>query len=209
MIETVSTQCNLPRFPGFDDSLFFTDTGEVAKGMMTKKEVRLQVLNLLQLRSGECVWDIGAGCGTVAVECAYWHQQSSVYAVEYHEKRLVCLEKNKHKFGVNNLQIIAAKAPQCLSHLPSPHAVFIGGTAGGLYEIMDDCWSTLSQGGRLVINCVTENCKSELQQWLIQQDIKDDAIEWTEIAVSKGGQLAGQLLMRPRLPVRLLKIIKE
>ncbi|HFC91341.1 MAG TPA: hypothetical protein ENJ51_00865 [Leucothrix mucor] len=59
-----------------------------------------------------------------------------------------------------------------------------------------------------MINCVTENCKIDLQQWLEQQNIANNALEWVEIAVSKGDQLAGQLLMRPRLPVRLLKIVK-
>ena len=209
LIETKLTHCNLPHFPGFDDSVFHTDTGEVAKGMITKKEVRLAVLSLLQPQAGDIAWDIGAGCGTVAVEWAYWNQQGIIYAVEYHEKRLICLEKNKQKFGVNNLQIIADKAPSCLDKLPSPNAVFIGGTAGSLKDIMDYCWEALSHGGGLVINCVTESCKSELLQWLSQQNIADDAIEWTEIAISKGGQLAGQLLMRPRLPVRLLKITKE
>ena len=209
LVETKSTQCTLPSFPGFDDSLFYTDTGEVAKGMITKKEVRLVVLSLLQSQAGDVVWDIGAGCGTVAVECAYWYQQSTVYAVEYHEKRLICLEKNKHKFGLSNLYIIADKAPRCLAKLPSPNAIFIGGTAGSLHEIMDDCWKVLPQGGRLVINCVTENCKSESQYWLNQKNINDDVVEWTEISVSKGGKLARQLLMRPRLPVRLLKITKE
>ena len=203
LVETKSTQCHLPSFPGFDDRLFYTDTGDVAKGMMTKKEVRLVALSLLQAQAQDIVWDIGAGCGTVAVECAYWNQQASVYAVEYHPKRLVCLAKNKQKFGLSHLHIIAEKAPHCLAKLPSPNAIFIGGTAGNLHEIMDHCWKVLSSRGRLVINCVTENCKSELQQWLTVQDISDDALEWTEVAVSKGGLLAGQLLMRPRLPVRL------
>ncbi|HIO91399.1 MAG TPA: precorrin-6y C5,15-methyltransferase (decarboxylating) subunit CbiE [Leucothrix mucor] len=209
IVETKTTKCTLPSFPGFDDELFFTDTGEVAKGMITKKEVRLSVLSFLQPQADDIAWDIGAGCGTVAVEWAYWNQQGRIYAVEYHEKRLACLEKNKQKFGVNNLHIIMDKAPECLVDLPKPNTIFIGGTAGKLVKIMDFCWEVLASGGRLVINCVTENCKAELQQWLMKQEINDETVEWTEIAVSKGGQLAGQLLMRPRLPVRLLKIIKE
>lgn len=209
IVETISTKCRLPRFVGFDDEQFFTDTGEVAKGMISKKEVRLVALSLLQPQANDIAWDIGAGCGTIAVEWAYWNQQGSIYAIEYHQKRLHCLAQNKHKFGVTNVHIIADKAPQCLASLPKPNAIFIGGTAGHLKAIMDDCWKALLSNGCLVINCVTENCKSELQQWLNQQDINEAALEWTEISVSKGGQLAGQLLMRPRLPVRLLKITKS
>jgi precorrin-6Y C5,15-methyltransferase (decarboxylating) len=209
IIEIEIADCILPSFPGFADELFISDTHKAGKGMITKREVRLAALSLLQPQVHDIAWDIGAGCGTIAVEWAYWNQQSTIYAIEYHAKRLVCLEKNKHKFGVNNLQIIADKAPQGLNNLPPANAIFIGGTAGELAAIMDYCWNSLLIGGRIVINCVTENCKADLQQWLQQQNIAHNALEWTEIAVSKGNQLAGQLVMRPRLPVRLLKIVKH
>jgi precorrin-6Y C5,15-methyltransferase (decarboxylating) len=208
IIETQSAHCTLPSFAGFQDNLFITDTDQAGKGMISKREVRLVALSLLQPKANDIAWDIGAGCGTIAVEWAYWNQQGQIYAVEHHAKRLICLEKNKQKFGVSNLHIIADKAPHGLSNLPRPNAIFIGGTAGKLSAIMDDCWDSLLVDGCLVINCVTENCKIDLQQWLQQQNIANKALEWTEIAVSKGDQLAGQLLMRPRLPVRLLKIVK-
>ncbi|MCK5918531.1 MAG: precorrin-6y C5,15-methyltransferase (decarboxylating) subunit CbiE [Cocleimonas sp.] len=209
IVETKVAHCTLPSFAGFQDELFITDTDQAGRGMISKREVRLTALSLLQPKANDIAWDIGAGCGTIAVEWAYWNQQGTLYAVEHHTKRLACLKKNKQKFGVNNLQIIADKAPDGLNDLPQPNAIFIGGTAGKLSAIMDTCWSSLLTGGCLVINCVTENCKADLQHWLQQQDIADEMLEWTEIAVSKGGQLAGQLLMRPRLPVRLLKIVKD
>lgn len=209
IIETKVADCTLPSFSGFQDELFITDTGQAGKGMITKREVRLVALSLLQARAGQIVWDIGAGCGTIAVEWAYWNQHGSMYAVEHHAQRLVCLQQNKRKFGVNNLHIIANRAPDGLAALPAPHAIFIGGTAGDLFAIMSECWERLIMGGCLVINCVTETCKTEVQCWLQQQQIARDAQEWIEIAVSKGGQLAGQFVMRPRLPVRLLKIVKS
>jgi len=209
IIETKIAQCTLPSFAGFQDELFITDSDQAGKGMISKREVRLVALSLLQPQAHDIAWDIGAGCGTIAVEWAYWNQKGTIYAVEHHAKRLICLEKNKQKFGVHNLHIIADKAPQGLDKLPQPNAIFIGGTAGKLSAIMDYCWDSLLAGGCLVINCVTENCKLELQQWLQQQNIANNALEWTELAVSKGDQLAGQLLMRPRLSVRLLKIVKQ
>jgi precorrin-6Y C5,15-methyltransferase (decarboxylating) len=208
IIETNSIKSSLTSFPGFKDELFITDSNIAGKGMISKREVRLATLSLLQPKANQIAWDIGAGCGTIAVEWAYWNQQGSLYAVEHHPKRLICLEKNKYKFGVNNLHIIADKAPQGLDNLPQPHAIFIGGSAGKLNLIMDVCWKRLITKGCIVINCVTEPCKIELQQWLQRHNIADNALEWTEIAISKGDQLAGQLLMRPRLPVRLLKIVK-
>ncbi len=208
IIELENSHCNLPSFPGFDDKLFITDSKEAGKGMISKREIRLMALSLLAPKPYQIAWDIGAGCGSIAIEWAYWNQQGKIYAIEHHPKRLDCLKKNKRKFGVNNLQIIRNKAPAGLENLPQPHAIFIGGTAGKLTSIMDYCWEKLTATGCLVINCVTEDCKTELQYWLQQQNINNNKINWTEIAISKGEQLAGQLLMRPRLPVRLLKIIK-
>jgi len=176
--------------------------------MISKREIRLASLSLLQPKAKDIAWDIGAGCGTVAVEWAYWNQQGVIYAIEYHPKRLNCLRQNKQKFGVNNLHIIADKAPAALESLPRPNAIFIGGTAGKLATILEYCWEKLANNGCIVINCVTENCKADLQYWLKVRDIPNNALDWTEIAVTKGGQLADQLLMRPRLPVRLLKISK-
>ena len=209
IVETKDTACNLPSFPGFDDQLFFTDTGEAGKGMMTKRDIRVAALSLLQAKPNDVVWDVGAGCGTVAVEQAYWNQKGVVYAIEHHEKRLHCIEQNKQKFGVNNLKVIEGNAPGVLKGLEVPNAIFVGGTGGEMLAIMDFCWQQLAVRGRLVVNCVTETCKSQLQQWLERQSISADAIEWTDISISKGSQLAGQLLMRPRLAVRLLKITKE
>lgn len=209
IIETKTPPCHLPSFPGFDDKLFITDSNEAGKGMITKREVRLASLSLLQPKAKDIAWDIGAGCGTIAVEWAYWNQQGLIYAIEHHRKRLSCLAQNKQKFGVNNLQIIADKAPSGLESLPPPNAIFIGGTAGNLATIMDYCWESLIDEGCIVINCVTENCIIDLQLWLKARNIPNDVLDWTEVAVSKGEELAGQLLMRPRLPVRLLKISKN
>lgn len=208
VIETNETHCTLPRFAGFDDHLFFTDTNQAGKGMISKKEIRLAALSLLQPQAGEIAWDIGAGCGAIAVEWAYWNPSGILYAIEHHPKRLNCLKKNKHKFGTLNLEIIAQRAPQGLTKLPRPHAIFIGGTGGELAKIMDYCWSRLATQGCLVINCVTENCKSALLNWLQQQNLPEHQLDWTDISVSKGDILADQLVMRPRLAVRLLKITK-
>ena len=209
IIEIQNNACRLPSFAGFDDTLFITDSKQAGKGMISKREIRLASLSLLEPKAKDIAWDIGAGCGAIAVEWAYWNQQGVIYAIEYHPTRLQCLKQNQQKFGVNNLHIIADKAPAALHSLPTPNAIFIGGSAGKLATILDYCWQRLADNGCMVINCVTENCKVALQNWLKMQDIPNHALDWTEIAVSKGTQLADQLLMRPRLPVRLLKISKR
>jgi precorrin-6Y C5,15-methyltransferase (decarboxylating) len=91
-------------------------------GMVTKAEVRALVLARLGPRTGELVWDIGAGSGSVAVECA--RLGAAVVAVEKDDPAQ--LEANVEAFGVN-VQVVRGAAPQALEGLPAPDAVFVGG----------------------------------------------------------------------------------
>lgn len=93
--------------------------------MVTKAEVRALVLARLGPRLGDLVWDIGAGSGSVAVECA--RLGAAVVAVESEDVRH--LEKNIAAFGVD-VQVVHGSAPEALHALPDPDAVFVGG--GGL-----------------------------------------------------------------------------
>jgi precorrin-6Y C5,15-methyltransferase (decarboxylating) len=101
------------------------DAFEHRAGMVTKPEVRALVLARLGPRLGDLVWDVGAGSGSVAVECA--RLGAAVVAVERDDPHH--LEANAQAFGVD-VQIVHGAAPAALEGLPAPDAVFVGG--GGL-----------------------------------------------------------------------------
>lgn len=65
---------------------------------MTKGEIRAIVLQKLQLFPDAVVWDIGAGTGSISVECARMCPFGTVFAVEYQEKALQILAQNKAYF---------------------------------------------------------------------------------------------------------------
>jgi len=198
----------LPEFPGFEDQFFITGM-EQGKGMITKREVRLAILSLLQPSHSDVVWDIGAGCGSVTVELAYWQKKAKVYALEHHQQRLKCLHENCEKFGVSeNVNIIIGRAPQQLSELPAANKVFIGGSDGELLSILATSWQQLPENGLLVASAVTENTKFQLQQFAEQLN-EHQQVETLQIAVSKGTRLAGQLLYKPNLSVTLYKFTKH
>lgn len=197
----------LPEFPGFEDLLFSTGA-EPGKGMITKREVRLAILSLLQPSHSDVIWDIGAGCGSVSIELAYWQKNAKVYALEHHQQRLACLHDNREKFGViENVHIVAGRAPQQLSLLPTANKVFIGGSDGELLSIITSSWQQLPEKGLLVASAVTENTKFQLQQFAEQ--LEPQQVETLQIAVSKGTRLAGQLLYKPNLSVTLYKFTKH
>ena len=101
------------------------DRFEHRDGMVTKAEVRALVLARLGPRLGDLVWDVGAGSGSVAVECA--RLGAAVVAVEQGDT--AHLEANVRTFGVD-VQVVRGAAPAALDGLPQPDAAFVGG--GGL-----------------------------------------------------------------------------
>jgi len=207
LIEVAGEGGVLPEFPGIEDQHFVTD-GERGQGLLTKREVRLAILSLLQPASGEVGWDIGAGCGGVAVEWALWNRGGSVLAIEHHPERLDALAQNRIQFGVEeNLEVVEGFAPEALAGLSRPDKVFIGGSGGQLLEILQQVWVRLRDGGVLVVSAVTEESRLALLQFgLSMPEVESESMQ---ISVARRGTLAGQNLYRPQLPVTLFKWLKS
>ncbi len=202
VVHTLGIGHVMPNFPGIADAHFVTD-GESGKGLLTKREVRLNILSLLQPAPQDIAWDIGAGCGGVAIEWALWNPQGQVYAIEHHDQRIACLEANKEAFGVSaNLSVIQDKAPDCLKELPFPDKVFIGGSGGELSRIMQLAWQRLKPGGRLATSAVTEPSKAALRQFSLH--VEQQPTDYLQVAISRHDTIAGQDLLRPALPVTLM-----
>ncbi|MHB1127816.1 MAG: precorrin-6Y C5,15-methyltransferase (decarboxylating) subunit CbiT [Bacillota bacterium] len=122
---------------------------------MTKEEVRVITLSKARLQKNSVIYDIGAGTGSISVECALLSPGGTVYAIEKDPKALKILGENAAAFGLKNLIVIEGIAPAALGGLPAPDRVIIGGSAGRLEEILAAAASKLSPGARVVINSVT------------------------------------------------------
>ena len=92
--------------------------------MITKPEVRAVVLARLGPRLGDVVWDVGAGSGSVAVECARFG--ADVWAVERDPSDAARARANAEAHDVH-VSVVVGQAPQALDGLPDPDAVFVGG----------------------------------------------------------------------------------
>ncbi len=115
-------------------------------GMITKAEVRAVVLAKLALPPTGVVWDIGAGSGSVAIECAALAPGLRVVALERNVADARRIEANASAHGVT-LDVVVGEAPGALAELPDPDRVFIGG--GGI-EVLDAVLARLAQQGRVV-----------------------------------------------------------
>jgi precorrin-6Y C5,15-methyltransferase (decarboxylating) len=103
------------------------DAFEHRDSMVTKPEVRALALARLAPRPGVLVWDVGAGSGSVAVECARFG--AAVIAVERDPAQCARVAANARRHRAE-VRVVTGAAPQALDGLPDADAVFVGG--GGL-----------------------------------------------------------------------------
>jgi precorrin-6B C5,15-methyltransferase / cobalt-precorrin-6B C5,C15-methyltransferase len=92
--------------------------------MITKAEVRALVLARLGPGPGRTIWDVGAGSGSVAVECARFG--AHVIAVEADPAQCARIRHNAGRHHVR-LRVVQGHAPEALEGLPPADAVFVGG----------------------------------------------------------------------------------
>jgi precorrin-6Y C5,15-methyltransferase (decarboxylating) len=186
----------LPRSPGLPDEAFHHD------GQLTKREVRAATLAALAPVPGQILWDVGAGCGSIAIEWMRHHPACRAVAIEPRRDRLALIAANAESLGCPQLTIVEGKAPAALTGLGTPNAVFIGGgiTAPGLFET---CWQALPSGGRLVANAVT----IEGEQALTAAYTRLGG-SLTRIAISRAEPIGPFSGWRPLMPVTQLALLK-
>jgi precorrin-6Y C5,15-methyltransferase (decarboxylating) len=105
-------------------------------GMITKREIRAVALGHLGPRTGELVWDVGCGSGSVAVECA--RLGAAAIAIDDDADAVATTARNAAAFGVP-VRVVEGRAPAALAGLPDPDAVFVGGGGLDLEAILDVC----------------------------------------------------------------------
>lgn len=186
----------LPRVPGLADDLFTHD------GTMTKQEVRAITLAKLMPMRGALLWDIGTGCGSVAVEWMRGARYARAIGVEPRADRRALAAANALALGVPRLELIDGMVPAALVDLPAPDAIFIGG--GLSRETFAAAWSALRPLGRLVANAVTIESES-----LLLELHKSHGGDLTRIEIARTAPIGSRTAWRPQKPVTQWSLIKR
>jgi len=144
-----------PRTGGLPDDAFIHD------GQMTKRVIRSATISALAPFQDAMLWDVGAGCGSIAIEWMRAARGAQAIAIESNKKRIEMIWQNVMELGAEKLAIVEGNAPEALGGLGVPDAIFIGGglTTEGVFET---CWEKLRNGGRLVANAVTVESEAKL-----------------------------------------------
>ena len=147
----------LPRASGRPDAIFDND------GQITKRPVRALTLSALAPRAGEALWDIGGGSGSIAIEWLMADPTCQAVSVERDPARAARIRTNAAALGQDRLKVVEGAAPDALTDLPKPDAVFVG---GGLSEaLLTRLFNDLPKGVRLVANAVTLESEALLALW--------------------------------------------
>jgi len=202
-LNTVAVECRAApgarvtaRVPGLPDDAFRHD------GQLTKRELRAAALAKLMPLPGALLWDVGAGCGSIAIEWMRAARGAKAIAIESDPDRVALIEANMRALGTPRLTVVAGKAPAALEGLAEPAAVFLGGgvsTAG----LIERCWASLPSGGRLVAHAVTVEGESRLAGF---RSVCGG--ELTRIAVQRAEPIGPHLGWRPLMPVTQLAAVK-
>ena len=107
----------LPLF-GLDDGLYLQHDDR--PGLMTKREVRIQLLAELALPAGGVLWDIGAGVGSIGLEALRLRPGMQLFALESRGGSAGLIAANAERLGVHPAAITEGRAPQALASLPDP-----------------------------------------------------------------------------------------
>ena len=184
-----------PRLSVLPDDAFAHD------GQITKQSMRAVTLAALAPQTGELLWDVGAGSGSIAIEWCRSGSRCRAVAFERDEQRRKRIAENALAHGA--VVDVRGEAPAALDEVALPSAVFIGGglTQPGLLEA---CYERLPAGGRLVANAVTAESEAVLAQWYSKV-----GGELSRFQHYRGEPVGGFTGWRPAMPVTQWSVTKR
>ncbi|MBE6725856.1 MAG: precorrin-6A reductase [Ruminococcaceae bacterium] len=179
--------------------------GEFIRGdtPMTKSEVRAVSLSALALPADAVVYDVGAGTGSVSVECALAAPDGVVYAVEKEPDAAELIRQNRVKFRAENIEVVEGFAPDALRDLPAPTHAFIGGSSGNLTEIVALLLEK-NPDVRIVLNAVTVETQAEAAE--TAKKFGFAVYETVSVSIARSKKMGRYHMMTAQNPVTVVTL---
>jgi precorrin-6Y C5,15-methyltransferase (decarboxylating) len=176
------------------------------KKLITKEEIRVVTLAKLKLRHDMTLWDLGAGSGSVSIEADHLLPNGRIFAVERNPQCIEFIKENLNKFNARHVTLVEGEAPECLETLPDPDRVFIGGSGGNLWEILEAVDLRLPAEGRVVINAVTLETLTAATEYF---DNAGYQVEVTTVNIARTRPLTDYKMFEAYNPVYIIAAVKE
>jgi len=181
---------------GISDSEFIRE-----KIPMTKSEIRSVIISKLEIQKNSICWDIGCGTGSVSVEMALQCIDGKVYSADKNPDAIKLTGLNSKKFLCDNIEVISGNAPECLSLLPVPDKVFIGGSCGKISEIIEFVYSK-NRYADIVVTAVSLETINETLRVFTNYGFLTDIVQ---ISVTRTRKAGNHTMLSAENPIFVIK----
>jgi precorrin-6Y C5,15-methyltransferase (decarboxylating) len=189
----------LPLF-GLADGLYLQQPDR--PGLMTKREVRIQLLADLELPEAGVLWDIGAGVGSIGLEALRLRPALHLWVLEARGGSAALIAANAERLGVRPAGVLEGRAPEALAALPDPDRVLLGGGGRERAAVLAEVLERLRPGGLVVIPLATVEALAELRPLLERAGC---AVAVAQHQAWRGAPLADGTRLAPLNPVLVLQ----
>ena len=196
---------DLPLF-GIVDSVFLQNAD--CPGLMTKKEVRVQILAELNLPKQGIIWDIGSGVGSIGLEALRISPNLKLVSIDKRVGSKNIIEENARRLGVKPSLIIEDEALNIFKQnkitpsLSSPERVIIGGGGSNSHLILEEVLKLINSTCIIVIPLISLKSISKLESILKPKAHK---LSISQHQSYRGVSIGEDIRLSPLNPVFILK----
>ena len=200
---------DLPLF-GISDHIF--KTFDDRPNLLTKREVRIQILADLELPKNGVIWDIGAGCGSIGLEALKLRPNLDLFCIDKRIGSKALIRENSKRLGVKpkfifEEDIIKTLNTRNLSPFEKPNRLVIGGCDKKTkIQIINTMAQDMKIGDIIVIPIIDIQTIKELKEELEDKNFKTNL---NLIQTYKSLSISEGIRLEPNNPVFLLKVKKE
>ena len=200
---------NLPLF-GISDNTFKTFADR--PNLLTKREIRIQLLADLELPEEGTLLDIGSGSGTIGLEALRLRPQLKLISIDKRFGSQLLVKENAKKLGVSPKQIIESDVKQFLTHdfnnlFSDSNRVVIGGCDEVTkIEIIEALSKSLQKGDIIVLPIITFEVLQKVSNCLRQLNYETSV---NLIQTFKGLSISDGTRFEPNNPVFIIKAEKK
>ncbi len=194
---------------GIDDSLYKTFNDR--PNLLTKKEVRIQILADLELPENGAIWDIGAGSGTIGLEALKLRPRLKLYSIDKRFGTKAIISENAKRLAVKPEQIHEKDIKEFIDTnltdtLKNPNRVVIGGcNKETKIYIIKKLSNNMVKGDIFVLPLITLEILQEIKSIFIELKYQ---INITLVHIQKGLSIAEGTRFEPNNPVFIIKAKK-
>jgi len=196
---------NIPLF-GISDDIF--KTFEDRPNLLTKRDVRIQILADLELPKSGVIWDIGAGCGSIGLEALKLSPNLDLFCIDKRIGSKALILENSKRLGVKAKFIFEEDINNILntrnfSSFEKPNRLVIGGCDKKTkLQIINTLAKSMSKGDIIVIPIIDIQTIKELKEKLEDKNFKTYL---NLIQTYKSLSISDGMRLEPNNPVFLLK----